>query len=156
MDKKTKAAITASAISLQAAREAAAKLWANHGDEDEGARFNARVNEVPDIENAANEILEILASLRDIDSLPEEHTKSLVNALNNAGAVEKESDLDGSMAEAMDHAEELRKALLTTKKFLATANEDQLPGEDEKAAAEEALSEVLPMLRSLVSDIKNI
>lgn len=154
MDKKTKAAVTASTVSLQAAREAAAKLWANHGEEDESERFNDRVNEVPACENAANEILETLAPLRDIDSAPGEHAQALADALSTAGTVEKETDLDANLAEAMEHAEELRKTLLATKKFLKEADDDQQPGEDDKAVAEEAIKDALQMLRDLVTDIK--
>jgi len=156
MDKKTKAALVASAASLEEARAAATKLWTGYADPTEAERFESRVADVGDVESAAAELLETLAPLRDIDGVVLGEAKALVDALNNAGSCEKESDLDANLTDAMQIATDLRTAIMAVRKFLKEADDDQLPGEDEKAAAEEAIGEALGDLRQLVSDLKSI
>jgi len=138
---KTKAQKIAAAL-----RAAAATLRASEDEDTE--RFNDRLNDVPDLESAANAIMHMLAPLDGIDDEPGTHAQSLVDALSTAVTVETEADLDANLKDALKACGDLSTALKAAKSTLR--------GEDDADEALEAIAEALAALRSLVSDIKNV
>ena len=118
------------------------------GDE----RFNARLDEVPDLESAVRTLVDTLSPLRNLDDTAL-HVKALADAISTAGTVEVEADLNANLEEALKGADTLRQALQTAKRHLRTLDDGD---EDDRAAAQEAIADGLNQLRALVADIKNI
>ena len=143
MDQKTKNAIAGAAT----ASRAAARLLASPTPDE---RFNERLNDVPDLEAAMNGLLDTLSPLRGIDDEPALHANSMAEALRDAGTAEVESDLDANLLDALSSGQALMAALKATRAGLKDL------GEADREAVKEALGEAIPMLRTMLADIKNL